>query len=142
MDANHPGRADHVHHLVRGSHQHLAALDPKISSMMKDLFMDDRMKGEAAGIFFFGYVLLQLPGLSCSHWSAERSSAYSWSPGVFVLSVAVFRKPSGSSKSCDFSSVLLRVASFPRRRSCLPTGFHAPNALGRMPIGIFASLSQ
>ena len=28
------------------------ALDPKISTLMKDLFMDDRMKGEAAGIFF------------------------------------------------------------------------------------------
>ena len=28
------------------------ALEPKISTMMKDLFMDDRMKGEAAGIFF------------------------------------------------------------------------------------------
>ncbi len=24
--------------------------------------MDDRMKGEAAGIFFFGYMLLQTPG--------------------------------------------------------------------------------
>jgi MFS family permease len=49
------------------------ALDPKISSMMKDLFMDDRMKGEAAGIFFFGYVLLQLPGgWLASHWSARK----------------------------------------------------------------------
>ena len=33
------------------------ALDPKISSMMRDLLMDDRMKGQAAGIFFLGYVL-------------------------------------------------------------------------------------
>src|SRR5882757_8226323 len=49
------------------------ALDPKISSMMKDLLMDDRMKGEAAGIFFFGYVLLQLPGgYLASHWSARK----------------------------------------------------------------------
>jgi hypothetical protein len=38
------------------------ALDPRISHMMRDLVMDDRMKGEAAGIFFFGYVLLQIPG--------------------------------------------------------------------------------
>jgi len=30
------------------------ALDPRISSMMKDLFMDDRMKGEGAGILFLG----------------------------------------------------------------------------------------
>jgi sugar phosphate permease len=49
------------------------ALDPKISNMMKDLFMDDRMKGEAAGIFFFGYLLLQIPGgYLASHWSARK----------------------------------------------------------------------
>ena len=50
------------------------ALDPKISSMMKDLFMDDGMKGEAAGIFFFGYLLLQIPGgWLASHWSARKT---------------------------------------------------------------------
>jgi len=49
------------------------ALDPKISSMMKDLLMDDKMKGEAAGIFFFGYLLLQIPGgYFASHWSARK----------------------------------------------------------------------
>src|SRR6266853_2101450 len=49
------------------------ALDPKISNMMRDLLMDDRMKGEAAGIFFFGYVLLQIPsGYLASHWSARK----------------------------------------------------------------------
>jgi MFS family permease len=49
------------------------ALDPKISNMMHDLLMDDRMKGEAAGIFFFGYVLLQIPaGYLASHWSARK----------------------------------------------------------------------
>jgi MFS family permease len=49
------------------------SLDPTISSMMKDLFMDDRMKGEAAGIFFFGYVLLQLPGgYWATAWSARK----------------------------------------------------------------------
>ena len=32
------------------------ALDPKISTMMHDLVMDDRMKGRAAGVFFLGYV--------------------------------------------------------------------------------------
>jgi MFS family permease len=41
--------------------------------MMKDLLMDDRMKGEAAGIFFFGYVLLQIPGgYWASRWSARK----------------------------------------------------------------------
>jgi MFS family permease len=49
------------------------ALDPKISNLMRDLFMDDRMKGEAAGIFFFGYLLLQIPGgYLASHWSARK----------------------------------------------------------------------
>jgi MFS family permease len=49
------------------------SLDPKISSMMRDLHMDDRMKGEAAGIFFFGYVLLQIPGgWLASRWSARK----------------------------------------------------------------------
>ncbi|HEV2393471.1 MAG TPA: MFS transporter [Verrucomicrobiae bacterium] len=49
------------------------ALDPTISSMMRDLLMDDRMKGEAAGIFFFGYVLLQIPGgYWASRWSARK----------------------------------------------------------------------
>jgi MFS family permease len=49
------------------------ALDPTISSMMKDLLMDDRMKGEAAGIFFFGYLLLQIPGgYWATRWSARK----------------------------------------------------------------------
>jgi len=48
-------------------------LDPTISSMMKDLLMDDRLKGQAAGVFFLGYVLLQLPGVYlASHWSARK----------------------------------------------------------------------
>ena len=41
--------------------------------MMKDLFMDDKMKGHAAGIFFLGYVLLQVPGgFLASRWSAKK----------------------------------------------------------------------
>ncbi len=49
------------------------ALDPKISNMMRDLLMDDRMKGEAAGIFFLGYVLLQVSGGHlASRWSAKK----------------------------------------------------------------------
>jgi sugar phosphate permease len=38
------------------------ALDPQSSTMMRDLAMNDRMKGQAAGIFFLGYVLLQMAG--------------------------------------------------------------------------------
>ena len=49
------------------------ALDPNISTMMKDLMMDDKLKGHAAGIFFLGYVLLQIPGgMLASRWSARK----------------------------------------------------------------------
>src|SRR6202012_2275293 len=49
------------------------ALDPKISSLMRDLVMDDRMKGQAAGIFFLGYVLLQMAGGHLAgRWSAKK----------------------------------------------------------------------
>jgi sugar phosphate permease len=49
------------------------ALEPKLSSMMRDLLMDDYLKGQAAGIFFFGYVLLQVPGgYWASRWSARK----------------------------------------------------------------------
>jgi MFS family permease len=41
--------------------------------MMKDLVMDDKIKGNAVGIFFFGYLLLQIPGgYLASHWSARK----------------------------------------------------------------------
>jgi MFS family permease len=49
------------------------ALDPKISTMMQDLGMGPKIAGEAAGVFFIGYVLLQLPGGHlASHWSARK----------------------------------------------------------------------
>ena len=49
------------------------ALDPRISTMMKDLLMDDRLKGQAAGIFFLGYVLLQIPGgYLAGCWSPKK----------------------------------------------------------------------
>ena len=49
------------------------ALDPRISSMMPDLSMDDKMKGQLAGIFFIGYVLMQIPGgYLASRWSARK----------------------------------------------------------------------
>lgn len=34
--------------------------------------MDDRMKGQAAGIFFFGYILLQVPGGYLATWWSAR----------------------------------------------------------------------
>ena len=49
------------------------AMTPKISSLLKDLAMNDQMKGEAAGIFFFGYILLQVPGgYLATRWSPRK----------------------------------------------------------------------
>ncbi|HEV2452690.1 MAG TPA: MFS transporter, partial [Verrucomicrobiae bacterium] len=49
------------------------SLDPRISTMMRDLAMDDRMKGQAAGIFFLGYALLQaFGGHLAVRWSAKK----------------------------------------------------------------------
>src|SRR3954452_21439358 len=49
------------------------ALDPKLSTMMADLGMTDRVKGNAVGIFFWGYLMLQIPGgWLASHWSARK----------------------------------------------------------------------
>jgi len=50
------------------------SLDPTISTMVKDLAMDDKMRGIAAGIFFYGYVLLQIPGgILASRWSSRKT---------------------------------------------------------------------
>src|SRR6266542_3843164 len=49
------------------------ALDPKLSPMMSFLGMDDKIKGNAVGIFFFGYLLLQVPsGYLANRWSARK----------------------------------------------------------------------
>ena len=50
------------------------ASDPSLSSMMKDIFlMDDKIKGNAVGIFFFGYLVLQIPGgYLANRWSARK----------------------------------------------------------------------
>ena len=49
------------------------ALTPDISTMVKDLGMNKDMMGQAGGIFFIGYVLLQIPGgFLASRWSARK----------------------------------------------------------------------
>ena len=49
------------------------AFDPKLSTAMADLGMNDRIKGNAIGVFFFGYLLLQIPsGYLASRWSARK----------------------------------------------------------------------
>src|SRR4051812_25027635 len=102
------------------------ALDPKVSNMMRDLFMDDKMKGEAAGIFFFGYVLLQIPGgYLASHWSARKLISLcliAW--GVFAVGCGlsqtfrqfeVMRFFLGVAESAVFPATLVLLANwFPR----------------------------
>lgn len=49
------------------------ALDPALSSMLGDLRMDERLKGQAAGVFFLGYLLFQVPaGYWAARWSARK----------------------------------------------------------------------
>jgi MFS family permease len=49
------------------------AFDPHHSTAMADLAMDDKIKGNAIGIFFWGYLLLQLPGgYLAGRWSARK----------------------------------------------------------------------
>lgn len=49
------------------------AFDPTLSTAMADLGMDDKIKGNAIGIFFWGYLLLQIPGgYLASRWSARK----------------------------------------------------------------------
>src|SRR5262249_7070091 len=44
------------------------ALDPNISTMARDLGMDYTRAGLAAGFFFLGYLLLQVPG---NYWASN-----------------------------------------------------------------------
>jgi len=84
------------------------ALDPNISTMMKDLLMDDRMKGEAAGIFFFGYILLQIPG---GYWATRFGSRKIVS--LFLVTWGMFAVACGLStgfRQFEFMRFLLGVA--------------------------------
>jgi MFS family permease len=102
------------------------ALDPSISSMMEDLGMNDQLKGEAAGIFFLGYMLLQIPsGYWASRWSARKLISLcllGW--GVFAIGCglaqsfrqfACMRFLLGVAESGVFPATLVLLANwFPR----------------------------
>jgi MFS family permease len=102
------------------------ALDPNISKMMNDLLMDDRMKGQAAGIFFFGYLLLQIPGgYLASRWSARKLISLcliAWGACAVGCGLAhsfrqfeVMRFLLGVAESAVFPATLVLLASwFPR----------------------------
>ena len=105
------------------------SLDPKISRMMQDLSMDDKMKGEAAGIFFFGYLLLQMPGgWLASRWSARKVISLClicWGVCAIGCGLArtfrqfeVMRFFLGVAESAVFPATLVLLANwFPRART-------------------------
>jgi MFS family permease len=84
------------------------ALEPKLSTLMRDLAMNDRMKGWLAGIFFFGYLTLQIPG---GYWATR------WGPrriiSIFLICWGVCAVGCGLSRTFwqfSFMRVLLGVA--------------------------------
>jgi len=111
------------------------ALDPEISTMMKDLFMDAHMKGQAAGIFFFGYVLLQIPGgYLASRWSARKViSLFLVAWGVCAVGCGmshtfrqfeVMRFLLGAAESGVFPATLVLLANwFPRQERARANAF-------------------
>ena len=97
------------------------ALDPRISSLMRDLAMDDRMKGQAAGIFFLGYVLLQMTGGHLAgRWSAKKLISLClvfWGVCAAGCGLAktfhqfeVTRFLLGASESCVFPATIVLLA--------------------------------
>ena len=111
------------------------ALDPNISSMMHDLLMDDRMKGQAAGVFFLGYVLLQMAGgFLAGKWSAKRLVSLClifWGACAVACGLAktfyqfeIARFLLGVSESCVFPATVVLLANwFPRAERARANAF-------------------
>ncbi len=111
------------------------ALDPKISGMMRDLLMDDRMKGEAAGIFFLGYFLLQVAGGHLANrWSAKKlislclvfwgGCAVGCGLAATFRQFALMRFCLGMSESSVYPAMLVLLAHwFPRRERARANAF-------------------
>jgi MFS family permease len=111
------------------------ALDPKISTLLRDLAMDDRMKGQAAGIFFLGYVLLQMAGGHLAgKWSAKKLISLClifWGVCAVACGLAktftqfeIARFLLGVSESCVFPATLVLLAHwFPRAERARASAF-------------------
>src|SRR5437870_8228420 len=111
------------------------ALDPKISTMMKELAMDDKLKGLAGGIFFFGYFLLQIPGGHLANrWSARKViSIFLVLWGICAVGCglvttftqfAVMRFLLGIAESGVFPATLVLLANwFPRTERARANGY-------------------
>ena len=101
-------------------------LTSDISTMVKDLALDDRMIGQSFGIFFLGYVLLQIPGGHwASRWSARKVISIcliGWGIGAVGCGLArTFRQFEaarfflGAAESGVFPAMLVLLANwFPR----------------------------
>jgi MFS family permease len=111
------------------------ALDPDISSMMRDLRMDDRMKGQAAGIFFLGYILLQVAGgFLAGKWSAKKLISLClifWGGCAVACGLArtyhqfeIARFLLGVSESCVYPATVVLLANwFPRAERARANAF-------------------
>lgn len=103
------------------------AFDPAHSTAMSDLGMDDAMRGNAIGIFFWGYLLLQVPGgYLASRWSARKVVSLclvAWGVAAvgcgLVQTAGQFRTMRfllGLAESAVYPATLVLLASwFPRR---------------------------
>jgi MFS family permease len=111
------------------------ALDPKISTLLRDLAMDDEMKGRAAGIFFLGYVLLQMAGGHLAgKWSAKKLVSLClifWGLCAVGCGLAktfyqfeIARFLLGVSESCVFPATVVLLAHwFPRAERARANAF-------------------
>src|ERR1700752_1177284 len=103
-----------------------ANISMALPSLRHDLHMDAAQAGNVAGIFFWGYLLLQIPGGHVANrWSAKRFIAIlmlSWGVAAVACGLAtswrelwVVRLVLGVTQGDVFAATLVLVASwFPR----------------------------
>jgi MFS family permease len=111
------------------------AFDPHLSTAMADLGMDDKIKGHAIGIFFWGYLLLQIPGgYLANRWSARKLVSLcliAWGAAAIacglVTNAAQFRIARfclGLAESSVYPATLVLLAHwFPRSERARANGY-------------------
>src|SRR5437764_1403871 len=100
-----------------------------LPAMSTELHMDPRQAGDAVGIFFWGYLLLQMPaGYLAQHWSAKRVVAIllvAW--GICSIATALVHSASqfwimrlvlGLAEGGVWPAVLVLVAHWFPRADC------------------------
>ncbi|STW03912.1 major facilitator superfamily permease [Klebsiella grimontii] len=76
---NHSAYTDHLYYFLYGPGQYCLAMP---GGMDADLGISATMAGLAGGIFFIGYLFLQVPGGKIAvHVAVRNLSAGRWSPG-------------------------------------------------------------